>query len=256
VARHLAEADGVVLSHLEFDLLWTDLDLGELPYPLDVPSHGYTMAEREELGGQVFESLDAAGLIDGEEISRELGEWLALLGRPALSVDALLIGEVPLRLLAAAGRRHGVLAVLDAAELALRPIAPGELVDAVAAVIGDAPAGRGEPVRLPRETFSAAMNAFATKGHEGFEWELSRAGVTGREVRALSTLVGARRTCSGQLGANGPGGRSPVLAWFDTEAGRYLAAVEAVAGDRWVTLAPADGHRLVTHLAELVGRVR
>ncbi|HVW42609.1 MAG TPA: ESX secretion-associated protein EspG [Amycolatopsis sp.] len=248
--------EGVVLSNLEFDLLWTDLALGELPYPLEVPSHGHTMAERDELGGQVFDTLDEAGLIDGDEIAADLEDQLTLLSDPALSVDALLIGEVPLRLLAAAGQRQAVLAVLDHAELALRPIAPDALVPVVAEVIGDAPPGRGQEVRLPRAVFSAAMNAFATKGHSGLEWVLAQAGITGRETRALSTLATAPRTCSGQLAANGPGGRSPIVSWFDTEAGRYAARVEQIAGDSWVTLTPADGSWLAARTAELTDRVR
>lgn len=256
MARRMTGTDGVVLSQLEFDLLWADLELGELPYPLDVPSHGRTMAERDELGAQVFESLDAAGLIDGDDVVGELEAQLTLLRSPALSVDALLIREVPLRLLAAAGPRRAVLAVLDHAELALRPIAPADLVPIVADIIGDAPPGQGQAVRLPRAAFSAAMNAFAGKGHDGLDWALAQAGITGRETRALATLVTAGRTCSGQLAANGPGGRSPVVSWFDTQAGRYAATVERIAGESWVTLTPADGSWLAARIAELTGRVR
>lgn len=256
MARRMTTVDGVVLSHLEFDLLWEDLDLGTPPYPLKVPSHGLTMTERDELGGQVFETLDRAGLIDGDRVAVELEEHLTLLARPVLSVDALLVGEVPLRLLAAAGRRHAVLAVLDHIELALRPIPARDLVGIVTDVIGDVPAGPGQPVRLPREVFSEAMNSFAAKGHDAFEWTLAQAGVTGRQVRALSTIVGTRRRCSGQLAANGPGGRSPVLAWFDTEAGRYGVTVDAVPGGRLVTVTPADGTWLAARLGELLDRVR
>ncbi len=248
--------DGVVLSHLEFDLLWTDLEPGEPPYPLSVPSHGRTMAERDELGGQVFESLDAAGLIVAETVAAELVAQLSLLGNPVLSLDALLIGDVSLRLLAAAGRREAVLAVLDHTELALRPIAPADLVPIVADIIGDAAPGPGQPVRLTRAAFSAAVDAFATKGHSGFEWALAQANVAGRELRALSALVEAPRIRSGQVAANGPGGRSPVLAWFDTEAGRYAATVQPAAGENWVTVTPADGAWLAARMAGLIDRVR
>lgn len=255
MARRMTGTDGVVLSHLEFDLLWTDLELGEPPYPLDVPSHGRTMAERDQLGAQVFETLDAAGLVDGDEVDAALADQLTLLSDPAFSVDALLIGEVPLRLLAAAGRRQAVLAVLDHSELALRPIAPDALLPVVADVIGDAPPGRGQEVRLPREVFSAAMNAFAARGHSGLEWALAQGGITGRETRAVSTLATAARMCSGQLAVNGPGGRSPVVSWFDTEAGRYGATIERLGGESWVRLTPADGSWLAGRTAELAERV-
>lgn len=65
------------------------------------------------------------------------------------------------------------------------------------------------------------MNAFASDGYEGFTAALARAGVVGRAVRALSSIVDSPRACSGQLAANGPAGRSPIVTWFDTEAGRY-----------------------------------
>jgi hypothetical protein len=256
MARRMPAVGGVVLTHLEFDLLWSDLDLGAPPYPLEIRSHGFTMAERDELGGQVFDSLDQAGLIDGEEVAAGLEEQLVLLSRPVLSVDALIIGEVPLRLVAAAGHRQAVLAVLDHAELALRPIRPAELTGVVADVIGDVPPGPGHPVTLAREAFSGAMNAFAANGHDGFTATLARAGITGRAARALSSIVDSPRTCSGQLAANGPLGRSPIVAWFDTEAGRYGVTVEAAGGGRLVTVTPADKRWLAARLTGLMDQVR
>ncbi|KAA9148160.1 ESX secretion-associated protein EspG [Amycolatopsis acidicola] len=253
----MTEVDGLVLSQLEFDLLWDDLGLGAQPYPLGVPSHGYTMDEREDLGGEVFESLNAAGLIDGEEISPELEELLATLNSPAISVDALLLGEVPLRLLAAAGPRQAVLAVLDSEELALRRIFPvQQLLPVVADVLGAAPAGPGQEVRLPREVFAESLRTFAESGHSGFEWTLAQAGITGRAVRALWTLAESPRVCSGQLAANGPRGRSQVVTWFDTEAGRYGVTTQGRAGKQWVTVTPADGAWLATRLTELADQVR
>lgn len=256
MARRLPAVGGVVLSQLEFDLLWSDLDLGPPPYPLEIRSHGFTMAERDALGGQVFRGLDEAGLIDGDAIADGLVEQLVLLSRPAWSVDALIIGEVPLRLVAAAGHRQAVLAVLDHTELALRPLRPAEVIDVVADVIGDVPPGPGQPVTLAREAFSDAMNAFASHGQDGFISVLARAGVTGRAVRALSSIVDSPRTCSGQLAANGPAGRSPIVAWFDTEAGRYGATVEAAGAGRLVTVTPADKSWLAARLTALLDGVR
>ncbi|MFD2416063.1 ESX secretion-associated protein EspG [Amycolatopsis pigmentata] len=256
MARRMPAVGGVVLSHLEFDLLWSDLDLGAPPYPLEIRSHGFTMAERDQLGGRVFESLDEAGLIDGDEVAAWVEDLLVLLSRPVLSVDALIIGQVPLRLVAVAGHRQAVLAVLDHTELALRPIRPAELTEVVADVIGDVGAGPGQPVTLAREAFSAAMNAFASDGHEGFTAALAREGVTGRAVRALSSIVDSPRTCSGQFAANGPAGRSPIVAWFDTEAGRYGVTVEAAGAGRLVTVTPADKRWLAARLSALLDRVR
>ncbi|MFE0023952.1 ESX secretion-associated protein EspG [Amycolatopsis sp. NPDC059021] len=255
MARTLPSVNGIVLSHLEYDLLWADLGLGPQPYPLEVRSHGYTMDERDVLGGQVFDGLAEAGLIDEDDrVDPRVDELLESLARPVVSVDALVVGEISLRVLAAAGKRRGVLATLDDVELALRPMWPDELVDVVAGVIGDCNPGPGEPVRLPRETFSEAMRAFADKGYPAFERTLARAGITGRATRALSTMVDSPRHVSGQLAANGAAGRSPVVSWFDTDAGRYGATVQDVAGTRWVTVTPANGHWLVNRVEELLHR--
>ncbi|WP_370938620.1 ESX secretion-associated protein EspG [Amycolatopsis sp. cg13] len=252
MARHLPEVGGIALSHLEFDLLWSDFDLGPAPYPLDVPSHGQTMEERDGLGAEVAESLAAAGLLDDEdEPHPRLGQVFAVLAAPAFSVDLLVFRDPPLRALAAAGRTLGVLAVLDAGEVALRPCLPEDVPQLAAGVVGAAEPGPGTAVRLPREAFSEAMQAFAEHGHAAFERVLGRAGLAGRDLRAISTLVTKPRVAYGQFAVNGPGGRSPVVAWYDTEAGRYGAVVRESAGTKWVTVAPADHAWLADRMREL-----
>jgi hypothetical protein len=257
MARRTATAAGVILSHLEFDLLWEDLGPGgPPPYPFDVPSHGATHAERDDLGVQVFAGLADAGLTDGEDVDPELADLVVLLGSPSLSVDALVLGEAPWRLLAAARDGAGVLAVLDDRDLVLEPVRPAGLVAAVARMLGDAEAGPGDQLRLPRAAYSAAMDAYARSGYDAFERALSTAGITGRAVRPLATLVTAERYAAGQLAATGPAGRSPVLAWFDTAAGRYAVTPESVGGEPWVTVTPADGPWLADRLARMVDDVR
>ena len=256
MARQLNGGDGVVLSHLEFDLLWEDLDLGPSPYPLEVRSHGATMDERDALGAQVAESLTEAGLLDdGDEPHPRLAELFGVLAEPVVSVDLLVFRDPPMRALVAAGRRIGALAIVDAGELALRPCRPDELPELAAGIVGEADPGPGRSVRLPRETFSEAMTAFAERGHDAFERVLTGAQLTGRDLRALSTLVTTPRIAYGQLAANGPGGRSPAVAWYDTEAGRYGAVVQESAGTRWVTVTPADGAWLRDRIAQALESV-
>lgn len=257
MARRTATAAGVILSHLEFDLLWADLGPGgPPPYPFDVPAHGATHAERDDLGVRVFAGLAEAGLTDGDDVDPALADLVVLLGAPSLSVDALVLGEAPWRLLAAARDAAGVLAVLDERDLVLEPLRPADLVPAVARMLGDVAAGPGDQLRLPRATYSAAMDAYARSGYDAFERALGAAGITGRAVRPLATLVTAERYAAGQLAATGPAGRTPVLAWFDTAAGRYAVTPEAVAGEPWVTVTPADGAWLADRLARMVDDAR
>jgi len=249
---------GVVLSPVEFDLLWDDLGLGESPYPLDVPSHGATMVERAELAAAALAALADVGLVggaDGEDLDAELLENLVLLRHNTLSVDALVFGDRPRRALAAAGDERAVLAVLDGDDLAIEPVHRDRVVHAVMSVIGDARPGPGEQVRLPRAAYSAAMDGYARTGYPGFERALVTSGVQGRAIRPLATMVESRRTASGQLAATGPEGRSPVLSWFDTEAGRYAASTEDGGAEPWVTITPADGALIARRLTELIGGV-
>jgi hypothetical protein len=257
MARRTATAAGVILSHPEFDLLWEDLGPGgPPPYPFDVPAHGRTHAERDDWGVRVFEGLAEAGLTDGDDVDPALADLVVLLGSPTLSVDALVLGEAPWRLLAAVRDAAGVLAVLDDRDLVLEPLRPADLVPSVARMLGDLPPGPGDPLRLPRAAYSAAMDAYARNGYDAFERALAAAGVTGRAVRPLATLVTAERHTAGQLAATGPAGRTPVLAWFDTTAGRYAVTPEDAGGEPWVTVTPVDGDGLAGRIARLVGAVR
>lgn len=255
MARRTATAAGVILSHREFDLLWEDLGPGgPPPYPFDVPAHGRTHAERDDLGVRVFAGLAEAGLTDGDDVDPALANLFGLLGAPSLSVDALVLGEAPWRLLAAVRDTAGVLAVQDERDLVLEPLRPADLVPSVARMLGDQPAGPGDQVRLPRAAYAAAMDAYARNGYDAFERALAAAGITGRAVRPLATLVTAERYTAGQLGATGPAGRTPVLAWFDTAAGRYAVTPEDAGGEPWVSVTPVDD--LAVRIAGLAGAAR
>jgi hypothetical protein len=258
MARRTATTAGVILSHLEFDLLWEDLGPGgPPPHPFDVPSHGATQAERDDLGVRVFAGLGEAGLTDGDDVDPGLADLFVLLGSPALSVDALVLGEAPWRMLAAVQGAAGVLAVLDERDLVLEPLRPAGLVPAVTRMLGDdAAPGPGDQLRLPRAAYAAAMAAYARSGYDAFERTLAASGITGRAVRPLATLVTAERYAAGQLAATGPAGRTPVLAWFDTAAGRYAVTPEDAGGEPWVMVTPADGAWFTDRVTRLVDAAR
>jgi hypothetical protein len=251
MARRSATA--VVLSHLEFDLLWEDLGTGEPPYPLEVPSHGETMDDRDALGSAVLRTLTEAGLADGEDVSPELEELFTLLAHGEVSVDALVFRPHPWRVLATSRGNRGVLAVLNDREVALEPIT--DLTSAITRVIGDAPAGPGEQVRMPRPVFAAAMDAYARSGHPALERTLAQAGITGRATRSITTLVDSPRRSTGQLAATGPSGRSRVLSWTETAAGRYALTTQQSPDTEWVHLSPADTAWLTRHLTTLLSQV-
>lgn len=245
------------LSHVEFDLLWEHLGLTERPYPLDVPSFGHTMDERALLRAEVLRSLRDKGLHDGAEVAPALEERLAVLGRHTFSVDGQLSVGEHLKVLAATDGRRGVLAAQNDAEVRVAPVRDARLVPAVIALLPEEKPGPGGEARLPKSVFDTAVDEFATHGYAGLERVLTGGGVTGRDLRSVVTLVESGRHGGGQLAANsvdkvGRRTRTPVVNWFDTDAGRYLVHTE-VGRDRveWLTVAPADTARVEQRLTTL-----
>jgi hypothetical protein len=221
------------LSHLEFDFIWEHLGVGEMPYPIDVRSFGETMEERAVLREQVRESLRAKGLHDGERLSARLEELLTLAARGPFTVDGQLsVGEY-VRVLASSRGDEGVLVAQTDDEVRVVPVRHGK-------------------------TFDDAIDEYQRTGYVGLERTLTGAGVTGRDLRTVITLVESARHGGGQLAANkvdamGRRTRTPVVNWFDTAAGRYLVHVE-VTRDRveWLTIAPADTPRIEQRLTALI----
>jgi hypothetical protein len=71
--------------------------------------------------------------------------------------------------------------------------------------------------------------------------------------KALDTLTSMPNHRGGQIGVNSRTDmrgrrRTPVLAWFDNESGRYLTQTR----EGWVTIAPADAAALRHRVGELV----
>jgi hypothetical protein len=246
------------LSHLEFDFIWEHLGLGEPPYPIDVGSFGETMDERAVLREQVRESLRGKGLHDGAELSPRLETMLALLVRGTFTVDAQLsVGEY-VRVLAAGQGGQGVLAAQTDDEVRVVPVREGKIMPAVMALLPAEKPGPGGAARLPREVFDEAIDEFQRGGYVGLERTLTAGGVTGRDLRTVITLVESARHGGGQLAANrvdamGRRTRTPVVNWFDTAAGRYLAHTERTRDQvEWLTITPADTPRIEQRLADLI----
>lgn len=246
------------LSHQELDFVWEHLGVGELPYPLEVGSHGETFDERALLRAQARDSLLAKGLHDGERLSPRLEEQLTLLAHNTFTVDAQLsVGEY-LRVLAAARGTAGVLAAQTDEEVRVATVRDGRVVPAVLALVPDERPGPGGPARLPKPVFDEAIDEFTRGGYAALERALTTAGVTGRDLRTVVTLVESPRHGGGQLAANrvdqlGRRARTPVVNWFDTAAGRYLAHTETGRDQvTWLTITPADTARVEQRLSGLV----
>jgi hypothetical protein len=218
------------LPPLALDFLWESIDAGELPYPLEVRSHGETMDERGALRRQVL-----AELPDGADLE----DWLTVLARARHSVDAVLQLEPdgpPTAALAAALDGRALLATQRDEGLWLRPIDPGSLVSSIVDLLPAAARGSEPSITVPVEELAT--------GGRGHDRQVLTRFAEQRNHRAGQLAANARRPMGGRF-------RSPVLSWFDTATGRYLTYTTR----GWVTIAPADPATLRHRLTELLTSV-
>ena len=152
------------------------------------------------------------------------------------SVDSVFVPALraaPVHTLAAAGRGRGVLVVQDDTGVSLRRVERTALAWVIVEQLPPAPRGTERALTLPAEDFAAAD----------------------------ARLVGLPSLRAGQLAASsrdalGGRRRSPVLAWFDNETGRYFGHTrKARDGRNWTTVAPADAATLRTRISEMMAAV-
>src|SRR5882724_3385393 len=112
------------LSLPALDMLWEDMRLGGLPFPLQIRPHGETVEERGRIKAAVYADLERRGLARARRAEPELEDVLHLLARPTISIDAVamldMAGEPTKAMVAAAGR-HAVLAVQGELKVSLTP---------------------------------------------------------------------------------------------------------------------------------------
>ncbi|HEX3788841.1 MAG TPA: ESX secretion-associated protein EspG [Pseudonocardiaceae bacterium] len=255
---------GFALSALEYDLVWNDLGLGAMRYPLEVPSNGRTMAERDEMRASVAPALAERGLLNGGRVSADLEDCLRVLSAPQVVVDLLGFSKRPLRAaVAAAANGDGVLGILEGNRLVLRPIRDTALVASIVSVVPALPAGPGQSMSIPFDAMSKA--ALAPDDNDDFGDDpfgsgddrtetdvLVRLGVSYSDASALTELANSR-IGGGQFGvqvAGRRGGRmrraESMVTWFDTPRGRYLMFSDG----SWVSLAPAGPDRIAWRIEQ------
>jgi hypothetical protein len=246
----------VVLSELEFDVLWESQRFPRRHVVLDVPSPGATRAERDRLVKQVWAGLAERGLAHGERPVAELADQLALLAYPRRSVDAWIWTDRPIRALSAAGNGEAVLAVVDTGEVWLIPARDSAFVPAAVSVAGDVPAGPGVSVSTPLAGLREADLA-AGGDPAGLVTELRERGVNLNRAHNLAQMLGGMRV-RGQFGAEVTlrdqrvVRANRVVAFHDTPRGRYLYLVRPSAdGHDWVTVTPANNSVLAGSVLEM-----
>jgi hypothetical protein len=247
----------LVLSAREFDVLWESFELPRRHVSLDVPSEGTTRSERQELVDAAWASLSERRLARNRRVSGEVADLLHLLARPQFGVDVWVWADREIRGRAVSLRGQAVLAVVDNGEVWLIPATDDALPEAAVSVAGELGPGIGQTVSIPYDVLRAA-DAAAKGDAKALVTALEDRGVALFQAQELSGML-LGQEARGQFGAERTSrdgvvhraGR--VVAFFDTDAGRYLFQVaEDREGREWATVTPADNALLATRIRELM----
>jgi hypothetical protein len=250
------------LTDREFDFVWHHLDLGDMPYPVDVPSNGRTMEERARLREETFAGLrDKKVLRDDDNVTPRLAELLRVLAQPKVSVDTVGFADGPLRGVAASDGTVAALASYARGAVAFAAIRPTALATSIVEVLPPGEAGSGVPIRVPQQALAKAASGEDEDDPFGGGDERDILMANGMSDEDATTLIelADRRKAGGQFGVTTTGRSTrlsqgarvrakTMITWFDTGDGRYLMVHDGT----WISLAPADGARIAHRIDELI----
>lgn len=241
-----------LLSPREFDVLWQELRLGRMPYPLDVPTEGDTEQDRKVLRDRTIEELGQRGLADDPRLE----EYLRLLDDHVMSVDAVAGLDRTVRALAVSNGDRAVLAIIDNDRVGLLAIRETGIAREIVRVLPDGEPGPGTAVNVRVEALKQAVAFQEAEEQDDSDdpWgsddemddrqALQQAGLSAQDAKQFGELA-ANRVAGGQFGVTRGRERSGVVInWFDTHQGRYLM----VNSDGWLSLSPTDNDRIATRI--------
>ncbi|CAL9667619.1 ESX secretion-associated protein EspG [Saccharothrix sp. NPDC042600] len=252
-----AEREPITLSAEEFDVLWERLDLGPMPLVIKVPSPGKTHQERADLERRVWQAVGARGLGGPTGLHPELDYLLRQFVRPEREVDGRIWVGRSVRVLAVANGDHGAIATLSDNQLTFRRAAGSGLPSAVLGTLPAHPAGTGHSVTMPSADLEKAVKN-SDGSPKSLENSLRNHGVRQEDATTLVKMfTGLVHTGNFGAAARDKYGKrcrpDRVVAFFDTEDGRYLQQRRASNGSEpWSTFTPTDARRLVHQVEELL----
>lgn len=246
----------VVLTALEFDVVWESERFPHRNVALDVPSPGITHTQRAELVAKAWADLERKGLAERGRVVPELADRLSLLAHPQRAVDVFVRSDRQVRGLAVMAGRQAQLGVVDRDEVWLIPARDSSFVEAAVSVAGQCPAGYGRSVSVP---LSVLHKADERSGGDpkALIVQLEDQGIALHEAQLLAGML-TGMTVRGQFGAEQVGRdrrmerAARIVAFHDTESGRYLYTVRrSPDGQQWATITPADNARIAASVLEL-----
>ena len=240
----------LVLTAVEFDVLWDDLGLGPTPAVLRLASPGRTRAERREVQTAGLRALGERGLAGPTGAGPELARLVRLLARPVEQLELRGWWGRSVRAVAARGQDAGVLAVRQDGTVTLT--ACESLPSGLIGTLPPVPPGTSRSGTVPTGVLAGAL---ATAD---VVTALTAENVPLPEARMLDRVLGAtdRSAQVVALGFDRWGGArrvGGVLGILDSRHGRHLMT-RSVGPDgvEWTTVAPADTRGLRRRISELL----
>lgn len=192
------------LSLAALDVLWADLQLGRVPFPLRVRNHGDTRGDRARIRAAVYADLGRRGLACDERPADTLVEDLRLLADPTTTVDLVALLDMdddkPVTALAATRGRHGILAVQGKLTLRLTRMR-GTLT--TGALVGLLPATRaaiGNSITQPAAALRADPGRHRRAQPGVVLRKVTPAVAADAKLRALAAVMDKPVRRAGQLG--------------------------------------------------------
>ena len=251
------------LSLPAIDILWEDLRLGGIPFPLEVPGHGDTVEERARIRAAVYTQLERRDLARGGRPTSGLATVLRLLATPKVAIDLVALAELddarPIRAVVAARGKNAVLAVQHELAIRLSVLRDAAAIGSIVDLLPPNRSGPGQSVTLPAAMLSRQAVPAAGRHRRTASGVLHTATRTvdhTAQLRFLDSVLERPVVRAGSIGIvlrdeNGKIQRLPGIGFFDTDQGRYATTVlRGSDGEDWTTVSPTDNARLSHRLAE------
>ena len=247
----------IVLSALEFDMLWEAERLPSRHSALEVPSPGMTHTQRAELIEQAWDSLRARGLARGRKASGELIDMLNLFAHAKVTIDVWVWTDREIKGLAVSVGSQALLGVVDDGEVWLIPARDTLLAEAAVSAAGELAPGVGQSISVPHDILRDA-DAEAGGDAKAMVTALEDRNVPLWQAQELAGML-LGQEARGQFGVERVGRDGQmrradrVIAFYDTDAGRYLFQLSRNPDGRdWATVTPADNQLLSQRIWEML----
>ena len=247
----------IVLSALEFDMLWEAERLPSRHSALEVPSPGMTHTQRAELIEQAWDSLRARGLARGRKASGELIDMLNLFAHAKVTIDLWVWTDREIKGLAVSVGSQALLGVVDDGEVWLIPARDTLLAEAAVSAAGELAPGVGQSISVPHDILRDA-DAEAGGDAKAMITALEDRNVPLWQAQELAGML-LGQEARGQFGVERVGRDGQmrradrVIAFYDTDAGRYLFQLSRNPDGRdWATVTPADNQLLSQRIWEML----